>query len=539
MSVPRQTQGRARANKPKQSQKPVKKQSAQDKQRQTRQTQQARQTQRSRQTQESRKTGQTGKTGKGAQGQNARGKRRQGNIKLFRLFSIMICLFIGTFVLSSIVTGNPGRVAQIVQGLLTPAMPKLVLRDGRNEYRINPFSRKDARETRTFLQTNYEENQGIVALNTESSAVAGLQNQSPFQRHLTKMNYSPQTLSVNQFASQRIAFATPPTSMETLVFFLGGVYASNSLDDINDFLPDNDGLCYVLVDAIWESDKSWQADRNGVYCFAIMFDRPAIFSINTEDIDPGELLVFYAEYLVEGEPVTVQSKLPLNLQFTPYSGRHMIALAPISYDIRPDTYITTLSAGAASQTFEITVKDKEFAVQYVSIDPRIVAETRTEETNKEFQDKVNPILAEQSRTLLWRGKAALPVPESRVLTLFGSRRYVNDDVNSYRHTGLDLEAPLGTEIRAVNHGKVLFAEYLAYTGNTVLIEHGLGLKSWYYHMDELLVTPGDVVAKDDVIGLSGQTGFAAEPHLHLTLSVGNVYINPVTAINQALFSEPQ
>ena len=216
----------------------------------------------------------------------------------------------------------------------------------------------------------------------------------------------------------------------------------------------------------------------------------------------------------------------------------MIALAPISYDIRPGTYATTLSAGSGTQAFNITVKDKEFAVQYVSMDPQIVAETRTEETNKEFQDRINPILTEQLPELLWQGRAILPVPENRVLTLFGSRRYVNDDVTSYRHSGLDMEASLGEAVSAVNHGKVLFADYLAYTGSTILIEHGLGLKSWYYHMDEIVVSPGDNVAKGDVIGYAGQTGFAAEPHLHLTLSVGDTYINPVTAFNQALFQDP-
>jgi murein DD-endopeptidase MepM/ murein hydrolase activator NlpD len=326
--------------------------------------------------------------------------------------------------------------------------------------------------------------------------------------------------------------------VEVNFLFHGEMISSGSLAEINAFNPDRDGRCYALVEAIWESKSEWQKERSGLYCFAIDFDRPAIFSVNVEDIDPGELLVFYAEYLSPGDTVTVKSALPLNLRFAPYGRRQMIALAPVDYDIHPGSYPTILSVGNTSQSFDITVKDKEFAVQYVSIDPRVVAETRTEETNKEFKDRIYPILTEQLPELRWMGKAALSVPESKVLTLFGSRRYVNDDVNSYRHTGLDLEAPTGTKVKAANNGKVLFADYLAYTGNTILIEHGLGLKSWYYHLDELLVEPGDTVLRDDVIGLSGQTGFAAEPHLHLTMSVGDKYINPVTAINQPLFKEP-
>ena len=465
-------------------------------------------------------------------------KPRPGILRVFRLLAIMLFLFLGTFILTSLVTGNSNALARMTRAVLTPGAPQLLIRDARNEYKISPVNRKNSQELRSFIFTGFDYGPDETNTDADRTSSAELHNQYPIQRLLSRVGYSPQTLSIKQEFSQLVSFGIPPTSMEVYLFFRNEIYSSYSLEEINLFAPENDGLCIVLVDARWKAERSWQGDRSGLYCFAALFDRPAFFSVNTEDIDPGELLVFYAEYLLPGESVTVQSNLPLSLQFSPYGRRQMIALAPISYDIRPGTYGTTLSAGDASQYFDITVKDKEFAIQYVSMDPQIVAETRTEETNKEFQDRINPVLAGQLPELLWEGRAALPVPESRVLTLFGARRYVNDDVNSYRHSGLDLEAPIGTEVRAVNNGQVMFADYLAYTGNTVLIEHGLGLKSWYYHMDELLVSPGDSVAKDHVIGLAGQTGFSAEPHLHLTLSVGAVYINPVTAINQALFAEP-
>ena len=467
-----------------------------------------------------------------------RGKRRRVIFRVIRVLFVMLCFALGTFLLTSLITGNTGRIRSSLQGLITPGMPKLVIRDTLREYKIAPLNQKDTRELRNFLNIYYEDNQGIVALNSESAVGGGTQSQSPLQKQLTKMGYTPKSLNVTESLSQMVSFPDPPDEMEVLVFFQGEMNASASLSDINALNPDVDGLSYALVEATWASKSDWQTDRTGLYCFAINFDRPARFSISAEDIDPGELLIFYAEYLCPGQQVSVTSNLPLSLQFAPYGRRQMIALAPIDYDIHPGSYPTVLSVGGASQSFDITVKDKEFAIQYVSIDPKIVAETRTEETNKEFLDKVTPMLTEQLPELRWLGKAALPVPESKVLTLFGSRRYVNDDVNSYRHTGLDLEAPVGTEVKAVNNGKVLFAEYLAYTGNTILIEHGLGLKSWYYHLNELLVRPGDTVLREDVIGLSGQTGFAAQPHLHLTMSVGDKYINPVTAFNQPLFKEP-
>ena len=467
----------------------------------------------------------------------SRKARRLLVTRLLLLSVVMLALFLLTFSLSALLTGNANRISRLAGSIFSPGTPKLVIRDADHEFRVSPLSQKHVQEFNQFLSVKYEDNPGIVALNTEGSAVADLRNQTPFQRQLIKTGYTPQTLTVKQYFSQKVSFSPAPTAMEAHLFFQDDYFSSQSLDDVNLFAPDRDGFCYVLVDALWEAERSWQKPRSGMYCFAIMFDRPTVFTLNTEDVDPGELLVFYAEHLMPGEPVTVQSGLFASLQFSPYGQRQMIALAPVSYDLKPGSYSTTLTAGNVSKTFDITVKDKEFAVQYLSIDPQIVAETRTDETVKDFQDKVNPILAEQLPELLWQGKAALPVPEGKVLTLFGSRRYINDEVNPYRHSGLDLQAPIGTEVKAVNRGKVLFAEYLAYTGNTILIEHGLGLKSWYYHLDEILVAPGDSVEREEVIGLSGATGFAAEPHLHLNLSVGGVHINPVTAINQSLFND--
>ncbi|MDR0469246.1 MAG: M23 family metallopeptidase [Peptococcaceae bacterium] len=464
--------------------------------------------------------------------------RRLWVIRLLLLALILGGIFVLTFLFSALVTGRIGQVAQVVRGFATPGTPKLVIGDMQHEYRISPLSQKNTQEFRFFLNTNYEDNQGIVTLRSEGSAVADYQSQTPFQKQLTKLGYSPQSLTIKQYASQIVAFSAEPTYMETYIFFQNEYFYSNSLEEINRFLPDSDGLCYVLVSAVWEPKNVWQVTRSGMYCFAILYDRPAEFSVNSEDLDPGELLVFYAEYLMPGEAVSIQGNLPAGIQFFPYGSRQMIALSPIQYDVKPGTYTTTLTAGGVSKTFDITVKWKEFATQYATIDPQIVADTRTDATDQEFRDKINPILSEKLPELLWQGRASLPVPESKVLTLFGSHRYINDDVLPNRHKGLDLQAPTGTEVRAINNGRVLFAEYLAYTGNTILIEHGLGLKSLYYHLDEILVVPGDNVAKDDVIGLSGETGFVAEPHLHLGLVVGEIYINPVTAINQPLFNEP-
>src|SRR5665647_2010269 len=99
-------------------------------------------------------------------------------------------------------------------------------------------------------------------------------------------------------------------------------------------------------------------------------------------------------------------------------------------------------------------------------------------------------------------------------------------LSSSRHSGLDLAAPLGTPVHAPNNGKVtLAAGGLLSTGNTIVIDHGMGLFTSYYHLNTMNVKAGDAVNKGDVIGTVGTTGFSTGPHLHYAVSIYNTNVN--------------
>ncbi|WP_343281823.1 M23 family metallopeptidase, partial [Ligaoa zhengdingensis] len=101
-------------------------------------------------------------------------------------------------------------------------------------------------------------------------------------------------------------------------------------------------------------------------------------------------------------------------------------------------------------------------------------------------------------------------------------------------SGIDIAAAAGTPVAAAGSGRVLFADFIQLTGNTVIIEHGFGVKSWYYHMQSLDVAEGDMVKQGDPIGKVGSTGFSTGPHLHFCMSVNNVFTNPWTAFEQGI-----
>lgn len=91
---------------------------------------------------------------------------------------------------------------------------------------------------------------------------------------------------------------------------------------------------------------------------------------------------------------------------------------------------------------------------------------------------------------------------------------------------MDYAAAAGTDVAACNDGKVVFAGNLDYTGYMVVIEHGWGLKTWYYNLGTVDCAVGDMVAKGDKIGTAGQTGFACQTGAHICMSVGSTFVSP-------------
>ncbi len=146
--------------------------------------------------------------------------------------------------------------------------------------------------------------------------------------------------------------------------------------------------------------------------------------------------------------------------------------------------------------------------------------------------QVADLVRRYSPQKLWDGLFQVPVGGS-TSSVFGARRsYGGGPVNS-QHTGWDLAAPSGTPIVAPNHGRVVLVGLLPSRGNTVILDHGLGVYSLYLHLSRSLVREGDMVAQGQQIGLVGATGLATGPHLHWEVRVGGATVDPALWLQHA------
>lgn len=254
------------------------------------------------------------------------------------------------------------------------------------------------------------------------------------------------------------------------------------------------------------------------------------------ELKPGGLLVLRAENLPAGVSAAAQTTLDFTPSFFPDGEGAAVALMPVKSGTAPGSYTITVTAGDAVQRFDVQVDDAGFKVEYIEMEQSTADSTLgSSAAADEFEAATRPLKDSADPQVYWEGAFRLPVQQEtlRVSSDFGDTRYVNGALNG-RHGGVDFPAPEGTPVTATNAGKVLYAGFLKLTGNTVCIEHGLGLKSWYYHMSALSVAAGDMVSTGQEVGRVGTTGASTGPHLHFAFTVNGVFVNPWTILQDGV-----
>lgn len=249
-------------------------------------------------------------------------------------------------------------------------------------------------------------------------------------------------------------------------------------------------------------------------------------------VRPGELVVLTTASARDIDDLRVRA-FGRDIPAFRVDGRTWQALIGIDVDVRPATYTVDVEARANAQTSRDTVAlvvaTRTFATRRLTVDPSFVTPP----------PGVRPRIEEEARLLealwttsapsrLWNGPFVRPVP-GRSSSRFGSRSIFNGEPRS-RHLGEDLAGPAGTPVLSPNAGRVALARDLYFSGNTVVIEHGLGLFSLLAHLSTIDVKQGDDVTAGQQVGRLGSTGRVTGPHLHWSVRLNGTRIDPMSLL---------
>jgi murein DD-endopeptidase MepM/ murein hydrolase activator NlpD len=258
--------------------------------------------------------------------------------------------------------------------------------------------------------------------------------------------------------------------------------------------------------------------------------------------------------VVNGAPVLVTVTAPATLNsltgtflghdliFDRSTGRNWFVVAGVSLETKPGKYPLKLAGVTASGEkiqFERTllVSAAKYPTVKLTVSKEFTAPSPEQQQKiKADQEVKHDIFSRISPEREWSGSFAPPV-NAETSDAFGTRRIFNGVTKSV-HQGLDYRVGPDTPVSAVNRGTIILARPLYFEGNCVVIDHGQGLLSLYMHLSELKVKEGQRVERGTPIGLSGATGRATGPHLHLAVRWQGVYLNPAALLKLPLPDTP-
>ena len=224
------------------------------------------------------------------------------------------------------------------------------------------------------------------------------------------------------------------------------------------------------------------------------------------------------------------------------NGKVWYGFAGASLETRPGKYALELN-GMTSSNKEISFQrritiGKGHYHSIVASVPKQYTEPNPEQLQKIAEDKTlkEHAFAQLTPEQEWAGSFRPPV-KAQISDVFGTKRTFNGKVQSV-HQGLDYAVPEGTPVAAVNAGTVLLSRSLFFEGNCVVLDHGQGLLTLYMHLSKIEVKEGEHVATGQTIGVSGGTGRATGPHLHVAVRWQGVYLNPATLLSLDLPGTP-
>ncbi len=240
------------------------------------------------------------------------------------------------------------------------------------------------------------------------------------------------------------------------------------------------------------------------------------------EVKPGDafLLTVEAAPAPRAEAVFRGKKIPLYAA----PDNRLVALVPVGIDTPPGRYDVTVKRGDGEIKAPVTVMPHRFRTikltlpeEKVTLSPENLKRAAREAARLK---KIWP----ETTARVWAGRF-VPPTDTEVTEVFGVKRIMNEKKTSV-HRGMDFRGKTGTPVRAINSGRVVLEDELFFGGNTLIIDHGTGLYSVYMHLSRFNVKEGEEVSAGQIIGFIGSSGRVTGPHLHMSVRLSGVSVNP-------------
>ncbi len=314
--------------------------------------------------------------------------------------------------------------------------------------------------------------------------------------------------------------------------------AYNNLGSLD--LKRNSNLTFNMQ-AEWPKTDGCQYYGSANYVFGASITAPAEFVLGQSEIYQGEFAVIGAVNITDISGITFNCSPALNYNPVFYSdGAFTYALIPVSYGLSTGEYTITIGYGVTTQTLNLKVNSFRYGYKdsNLSVSKALIDSCYSPEDIAEYNELVKKICTQPEYSVAtgryfsgafldYQNKNLLTAAGAKLVLGFGRNvKLTNATGMSFEHTGIDFEVDAGVDVPVMNKGKVVYTGNCDVLGTFVVVDHGLGLKSWYAHLSSVSVAVGDTLTSGQIIGKTGKTGLTLDKRLHIGLTVGEVPVAP-------------
>ncbi|WP_321779141.1 M23 family metallopeptidase [Sulfurimonas sp.] len=282
------------------------------------------------------------------------------------------------------------------------------------------------------------------------------------------------------------------------------------------------------------------------YFFLLLLLASTLFPFNID---------IYTSEIANGKTTVLEFKKEKNIQYTkvvlakknykiyqhPSDAKKLYSLIPINYYKKPTNLKAKVfyeeNGNIKTKTFFFKVIDGQYKKENIKVQKSKVTLNKKDKKRASIEYKEAMSIYNHATNKSYISSKFITPMQSKITSSFGKARVYNNTLKGY-HSGTDYRAKIGTPIIASNSGKIVLVKDRFYSGGSVIIDHGHGIYTCYYHMSKFSIKKGAFVKKGEVIGLSGVSGRVTGPHLHFSARVGGEQVDPlqlIKLINKNLF----
>ena len=400
----------------------------------------------------------------------------------------------------------------------------------------------DGADAEKFLESQYAESMysgaKLPTLTLEGEeAVLPVETKWAYKAHSSKyvpvdtsddVTAETQTFSLHGGLAVNFDILPDLCSVKIIDSATGAVYYEDVAANLSSFRVEKPMDVLVEVTAKWYEDASRDYYGESKYSFAANVSAPAAFYVIEKEMDAGEFISLAVKNVTDVENITFQC-YPDMAFITPFftEGEYAYSFLHIPVDAAEGDYKITLTYGSTVYEDVIKVNSINRKTNNYSVDASAVS-AMSEASVAEFDALVKELTANASDKRLFEGAfSAYPFGYPYSLgALYGSFVTFNGDTaTSHVNMGVAHKANYdNSPVPALNAGVVVYAGSTAYSGNTVVVDHGFGIMTWYRNMGEISVQVGQSVAKDEKLGVTGTTGAYYFHGVNIAMSVGNKFV---------------